>query len=208
MRSVYSPPPTSATDPFGGDLLATGNETIPRTLANSFGATHMAGSGFIMLSMFTAYRTEVANFVATQTGSVGAGATPTLCKMGLYLVNGNYTNSFDVTLLSATANDTTLFSNPYSGYKRPLLTPTQLVAGVRYAFGILVVSASSMPSIVCALGAINDTYGSAKSGAVPSGSPATVQQSTVQADMVSLTNAQITAQGSNWNKAWAYFSNT
>jgi hypothetical protein len=30
----------------------------------------------------------------------------------------------------------------------------------------------------------------------------------VQADMVSLTNAQITAQGSNWNKAWAYFSNT
>jgi len=203
------PIPPNIVDPFDtGDLIQTGNETIPRSRANSFGATHMAGSGFIMLSMFTAYRTEPANFVATQTGSVGAPAAPTLCKMGVYQVN-NDTNAatFSLTLLSATANDVTLFANPYSGYKRALLTPPTLVAGNRYAFGVIVVSAFGMPSIVCAQGALNDSYGSVKANAAP-GVPAVVQQSTVQADMVSLTNAQITAQGTNWNKAWAYFSQT
>jgi len=206
-QSIFDPP---ASDPaltafLLGDLLPTGNETIPRPWADAFGAVHMAGSGFIMLSYFTAYRTETANFVACQTGSAGAGATPTLCKMGLYLVNNQFSPTNNLTLLSATANDTALFANPYAGYKRQLLTPVAMTAGTRYAFGILVVSAFGMPAIACQQGALNDTYGSGKNAV---GVPPYVQQSTVQADMVSLSAAQITPQGSNWGKAWAYFSNT
>ncbi len=211
MRSVYSPPNDVISPPaypLGADLISTGNETLPRLLASSFAGGFMGGSGIIMLSTFMAYRTELANFVACQTGSNGAGATPTVCRMGLYRIN-NATNAatYDYTLLASTANDTTLFANAYSGYKRALTTPYTLVEGTLYAFGIIVVSAFVMPAIVSSTYGLNDTYGSAGT-LVPNNAPPVVQRSTVQADLVDVPHANINAAQAGAGKAWAWFSAT
>jgi hypothetical protein len=203
---IYEPPHNdpASTAFLTGDLFPTGNETIPRTWADSFAS--LGGTGLTMLTSFTAYRTEQANFVACQTGSAGAGATPTLCKMGLFLVNNpNSTALFDYTLLTATANDTTLFASAYQPYKRALLTPYTLQAGTRYAFGVLIVSTFAMPNLVVSSYGLNDSYGSAI--LMPNTAPAITQRAP-GADLGDIPHGSIQAAQAGFGKIWAYFSNT
>lgn len=76
------------------------------------------------------------------TGTTAAGATPTLCKMCVFAVNTDES----LTLLGAIANDTALFDTANVDWKRSLLTAVPLIAGRRYAAGVLVVTGATMPS--------------------------------------------------------------
>jgi hypothetical protein len=81
---------------------------------------------------------------------VAAGATPTLIRAGLYTV----AKSGDLTLVAAIASDTTLFASANSAYTRSLSTGGSLpasysiVAGTRYAIGLLCVTAATAPTVV------------------------------------------------------------
>lgn len=101
-------------------------------------------AGWVWLYCFTARKNETISTVATGTTATPAGATPTLCKMGIYQVD----SGDNLTLAAATANDTTLFAAANSTYTRSLTAPIQLVAGQRYATAFLVVSAAAAPSMV------------------------------------------------------------
>lgn len=116
------------------DLLSTGEETIPRIVSTG---NPQLTSGRLTLTYFTARRTETIGQVRTATRNV-ATATPTLCRIGIYLV----APSGDLTLIASTANDTTMWSATFSGYTRSLTASWVKQAGRRYAIGVLAVAAT------------------------------------------------------------------
>jgi hypothetical protein len=123
--------------------LTTGQETFDRTLVNN-----VAGSGAtqsLRLTYFTARKTETITQVRVITGTTAAAATPTLVRFGIYSVAANG----DIALIASTPNDTTLLAAVTTAYTKALSVSVGLVAGTRYAFGILVVSAVAMPSYPC-----------------------------------------------------------
>lgn len=122
--------------------LITGQEVTMDPLGSA--ATSMGGSGSLRLTYFTAAVGGTFTKLRTLTSTPAAGATPTLAKMGIYSVasNGN------LTLLAGTANDTTLWSATNTAYERTTTTSYTLVAGQRYALGVLVVTAAAIPSLV------------------------------------------------------------
>ncbi|MCE5291592.1 MAG: hypothetical protein LLG14_20465 [Nocardiaceae bacterium] len=129
-------------DVTGYSLLTTGQETIPRIEAPQVGLTWSSGS--LRLSYFTARKSETETTVIVYTGQTAAGATPTLCRVGLYSVAANG----DLTLVGSIANDTTLFAAASTKYTRSLSSSVALVAGNRYALGLLVVTSAAMPSFI------------------------------------------------------------
>lgn len=132
--------------PGGIDLLADpddltiGNATMRRGEVSSVAVA--VGSGTLRLAYFTARRTETATQVRTETGATPASATPTLCRVGYFSVAGNG----DLALIAAIANDTSLWAAASTPYSRNLLASLGLVAGVRYASGLLVVTAGTAPT--------------------------------------------------------------
>lgn len=96
----------------------------------------------VRFTHFTATKSETITQISTVTAGTAAGATPTLCKMGVYRVEDNG----DVTLLAQTANDTTLFAATTTRYTRALNVPVEKVRGQRYALALLVVSAAAFPT--------------------------------------------------------------
>lgn len=132
------------TDP---NLLEIGESTVPRHTANTASAVSTT-SGNLRLTYFTATKTETTTQIRVGTGTTAAGATPTLCRLGLYTVAG----SGDITLVASTANDTTLFANINTAYTKAWQVAYPKVAGVRYAIGLLVVSGAATPTLNgCAL---------------------------------------------------------
>lgn len=101
-------------------------------------------SGNLRLAFFTAPVGFTATKVQTSTGTTAAGATPTLCRIGLYTVDG----SGDLDLVASTVNDTTLFAGASTSYERSLSSPYAVVAGQRYAIGALVVTGATAPTLV------------------------------------------------------------
>lgn len=132
----------AAADP---NALSVGEETIPRLITT---AAQALLSGQMRLTYFTAAKTELVSQVQLLSGGIAAGATPTLCRAGIYSVAANG----DLTLAGSIANDTTLFSAASTTYTRSLSASFTKQAGQRYAFGILVVSAAAMPNIPCSAG--------------------------------------------------------
>jgi len=114
--------------------------TMPRLLVISAGS--LSASGSLRLTAFTADKTLLANNVATLTNGA-AGATPTLCRVGIYSVN-EYTN--DCTLIGSTANDTTLWAAGFTRYIKALSVATQIMQGKRYAVGLLCVTGAAVPT--------------------------------------------------------------
>lgn len=53
--------------------------------------------------------------------------------------------SNNCTLIGSTANDTTLWASPSTSYTRALSETVAITQGSRYAIGILVVTAATMP---------------------------------------------------------------
>lgn len=102
-------------------------------------------SGRVQWSYFTASKTATVSNARTFTTSAGAaGATPTLCRVGLYAVNASTT---DLTLVASTTNDTAMWAANGSTYSKTLSASVTLTAGVRYAVGVLVVTAATAPSL-------------------------------------------------------------
>lgn len=127
---------------LSGHMLTDGEETFSREFftSNALATT----SGQVRLSYFTARRTEPVTSFRILSGSTAAGATPTLTRLGLYSIAANESG----TLIAATdPTDLTIFATANTVYTRNALVPGQKIAGNRYAFGFIVISAAAMPSI-------------------------------------------------------------
>ena len=125
------------------NLLTTGEETMPRDAVSS--AVVGISSQVLRLSYFTARKTETTTQVKMWTGSTAAGATPTLCRMGLYSIDAT---TGDGTLVASVANDTTLWAAATTAYTRSWSTPYAKVAGQRYAFAAIIVSGAAIPQFI------------------------------------------------------------
>jgi hypothetical protein len=124
-----------------GNLLATGEEVIPRFLLS---VTAIASSSQqLRLTFFTARKSETVTQVRMITSTTAAAATPSLCRIGLYSVDG-YGNGV---LVAATPSDTTLFAAATTAYTKSFTSAYAKVAGQRYALGALVVSGTTMPTM-------------------------------------------------------------
>lgn len=114
-----------------------------RAIVNTAGALTSQG---LRLVFFTAVRAETWATIATSVGGTAAGATPTLCRMGIYSVAGNG----DLSLVASHANDTALWNTPSARAPKTLTTPLAATAGQRYAIGALIVTAATLPVLACA----------------------------------------------------------
>jgi hypothetical protein len=132
----------------GGGAASDGNALpVQATLRRadvSSSTLALGASGSVRLTYFTATASGTLSSLRMVTGGTAAGATPTLCRMAIYSVaaNGN------LTLLAATANDPTLFAAANTAYARATTAPFAVVAGQRYAIGVLVVTAAALPTFL------------------------------------------------------------
>jgi hypothetical protein len=129
-----------ANDYISSQAVASGETSIPRVPGMGNGAS--LTSQVLMLTYWTATKTETVNNIGLYVGVHAAAATPTYAAMGVYSVDG----SGNLTLLGQCASDTTLFATTFTPYTRAVTTPFTKTAGQRYAFGVLVVSAAAMPN--------------------------------------------------------------
>lgn len=121
------------------DLLDVGEANMSRFI--TFRNTGIAQTtGQVGLVFWRAKRTETISKLAVYTAGTAAAATPTLCKMGLYLINGEVG-----TLVAQTASDTTLFAATNTRYERDV-TPFTKVAGAKYATAVLIISGVAFPT--------------------------------------------------------------
>lgn len=131
----------------GGDnfLSDGGNNRLGIETFSRFFATSSAGltSQTMRLSYFRAPFSLLATTVAYSTVATAAAATPTVIRYGIYSRNAGG----DITLIGSTASDLTLLTSINTEYPKALSVATQLVGGQRYALGILVVSATTMPAV-------------------------------------------------------------
>lgn len=124
-----------------GGLLTTGEETLHRDLVMSQAIT--CTSGAIRLRYFTARKTETISQIRVWSGNVAAAATPTLAKVAIFSVAANG----DLTRVAVSASvHATLFVATTSQYTVPLVSSFAKVAGQRYAYGILFVTAATAPN--------------------------------------------------------------
>lgn len=127
-------------------------------------------SGTVRLLFFTAQRTESIGSVMISAGSTAAGATVSLCKYGIYTVDG----SGNLTLAHSTASDTSLMGSTNTEYAKALTSTWSKVRGTRYAVGFLIVTSGTAPTLngqsVAALSAINGSksYRQRRTGALTS----------------------------------------
>jgi hypothetical protein len=168
-------------DPFP---LTVGEPTSSRSTLTNGGANLVSGT--MALQYFTATKTETITQVKSYTSGAAAGATPTLCRYGVYSEAANG----DLTLVASTPNDTTLWSAAYGIYPKALTAPWSKIAGQRYAVGILIVSAAACPTF-CASNVTSANLAGTIMGQTPriyGASPAS------QTDLpASLTSAQVAA---------------
>jgi hypothetical protein len=125
---------------FHGDMLRNGDETINRLFAVNTDVP--IASGRLQLTYWTARSTATYGNVRVNVGTVAAAATPTYAAIGVYQVNADDS----LTLIGSTASDTTLFNGTFAAPTRALQAAVNLVAGQRYALGILVVTAAATPT--------------------------------------------------------------
>lgn len=124
------------------DSLANGESTLPRTDAGISSGNAMT-SGILRLTYKTATKTEVVNTVQVPCGGTAAVPTPTLIRVGVYVEEANG----DLTLVASSANNTGLFTAANAENSIPLSAPFTKIRGRRYAVGLLVVTASTPPTV-------------------------------------------------------------
>ena len=174
---------------LGGTLTAyndgrmdAGQETIPRWAASV--NTISMPTGTVRLAYFVARRNATVTAVKVWSGGTAAGATPTLVKFGLYSVD----SSGNLTLMSATASDTSIFASAATAYSRNLLASQAVQADQLYAIAAIVVTSAATPTVDgCTVQPTSDT----------TLSPALCFNLTGQTDLpASITFASLTATGS------------
>lgn len=115
-------------------------ESNERNHTPSF-ATAAASQG-LRMSYFTAETGGTTSSVTIVVGTA-AGATPTIARVGLYLLDG----AGNGTLVASTTNDTALVSGANAPVTKAWTTPYLMVKGSRYAVGLLIVTAASLPTL-------------------------------------------------------------
>lgn len=121
------------------DRVNVGQYTPPRVLCTS--NTTPLVSGQAMFSFFTADKTAPITTITTFTGSVAAGATPTVCRLGVWQVASDDA----LTPVASTVNDTALWAATFTPYPKVFSSGFTMIAGVRYAAGAICVSGATMP---------------------------------------------------------------
>lgn len=127
--------------PEAASSLTSAISSIERSGVNT--QVHPTGSGLLRMGFFTPSRSLTATQVRIISGTTAAGATPTLVRVGLYLIAANG----DGTLVASTANDTTLLAGTNTVYTRALSASYAISAGQRYSTGVLVVTAATAPTL-------------------------------------------------------------
>lgn len=118
---------------YAHDLLAVGEENYSRRFITTNGISLPTGT--LRLSFFTSRKTETKNTIRSISGNTATN-TPTLCRMGIYGVDG----AGNLTLIAACASDVTIWASTSTPYSRALTTPWASVLGQRYAGGCLCVA--------------------------------------------------------------------
>lgn len=169
------------------NLLTSGESTVPRSITFSAAATTLSNQVF-RLTFFTAVKTEPITQVRIPSGSTAAGATPTLCRVGIYSVDSAGAG----TLINSIANDTALWATQNTDYLRSLTATFNKVAGQRYAFAWLCVTGATAPAVPGAQVLAAGAPGSNAAARAPRLSGAL----TAQADLPNgFTDAGLTATG-------------
>lgn len=142
MAVILSRPSLAPGEDQNGNSL-TGLEVFPRWQA-PIATNNATTSGRLYLSYCTAYQSRTLTTGRVISGNTAAAATPTLVRLGIYTVASNG----DLTLVASTPNDTALLSVTFTMYGKAYSTPYVTITGQRYAFGLLVVSGATMPTIM------------------------------------------------------------
>lgn len=123
-----------------GTLLATGFGSLP-TRRGLTGTSILSASGVLNVTMFRAPKSYLISTMAMIVGSGSTTAGTTLCRYGLYSVNGNG----DINLIGSTPNDTTLLATSGVRYPKNLSVATQVTRGAWYASAVLWVGTTAPP---------------------------------------------------------------
>lgn len=129
-------------DYLSQNALITGEGVYDRRLCTSQSVP--TSSQVVRLTYFTAQKTETITTVKIGAGGTGAGATPSLLRIGIWTAN---TAGALLALVGSTASDTTLLATQATVYSKALQASWAKVAGQRYAAGILVVTAATAPTV-------------------------------------------------------------
>lgn len=121
--------------------LTVGEEIFSRETINT--ANVPLSSGTMRLTYFTCRKSETTTQVRVWSGTTAAGPTPTLCRVGLWLIDADGTGS----LVASTANDTSLLAAATTAYTKAWQAPYSKVSGRRYALGVLVVTGATVPNL-------------------------------------------------------------
>lgn len=124
-----------------GELFTSGEEIFPADDAQA--GTNVTTTQVLRLSYFDCRKSESTTGVRIISGGTAAGATPTLVRIGLYLID----SSGNGTLVASTTNDTALFASTATVYTRSWSTPYNKIRGTRLAVGVLVVSSATTPTL-------------------------------------------------------------
>jgi hypothetical protein len=122
---ALAPSDIGALDAASMLLLSSGQglETIPRWAAGSQSINMTSGA--VRFGYFVARRSGACTGIRVPSGGTAAGATPTLVRFGLYSVDA----SGNLTLLSATTSDTTVFAGTFTSYSRSLAASQAVTLG-------------------------------------------------------------------------------
>lgn len=157
-------------------LITTGEEAYSRRHATQ---ECTFASGTLLLTYFTARKTETITQVTLFTGGIAAAGL-TSARIAVYSVDG----SGNLTQLVATTSDTSLFNAPNSGFTKTFSSSFSKVAGAQYACAVLVIG-STMPTLVGSIGfSALTSIAPRLCGAVPAQAslPASVATGSVVAD--------------------------
>lgn len=129
-------------------LHAPGFESAPALPGELLSRLHCASnvsmtSGKLRLTYFNCRQSKTVTIAAVDSGTTAAGATPTLVRIGIYEEAGGGA----LTLVGSTANDTLLLAAANASYSKALSASVDLVEGKRYAFGLLVVTSQTAPTV-------------------------------------------------------------
>lgn len=116
---------------------------MPRWFVGSY--VSVGPSENITTNIFTAQKSEDINNIVLVTGTAAAGATPTLCRVGVWEWDDDLNQG---TLVASSTNDTALFATTHTSYTVPLTTTWAKKAGTRYAVSNLVVSTAAIPNFI------------------------------------------------------------
>lgn len=122
--------------------LSSGQGTMSRSFVTSTSAATLSSQALV-LTYFTCQVAFTSTQVKVFSGTIAAGATPSLARIGLYSIASDGAG----TLVASTASDTALFASTTTAYTKSWSASYALTAGTRYALGLLVVTAAAAPNV-------------------------------------------------------------